>query len=158
LAGSGPSILPFNLSYSGNPPWIAEPILAGLRGKELVREGDEWKYTFEWDALQPQRARLVEPITYFQVSETCKAEFTAKVYADNFANPVSLRADISVSVERKQLQTETVIAEARARMEAEKRTSSSMSSSSMPLPSISPPSSLFAPSKAKNTGDGTTEH
>jgi len=71
--------------------------LAKLTGEGLNKEGTQWKYSFEWDALQPQRVRLVQPFIYLEISEACKAVFSAKVYADSFASPIILHADLSVA-------------------------------------------------------------
>lgn len=86
--------------------------LQRLSGKGLTKEGEEWKYSFEWDALQPQRARLVEPFIFLQVSDNCKAKFSAKVYADSFATPIVLHAEISVEGNPRLVPTDDIVATA----------------------------------------------
>ncbi len=104
----------------GEPSEI-ERKLEKLSGKGLTKEGDEWKYSFEWEALQPHRVRLVQPFTYLLASGACKAEFGAKVYADSFANPILLHAEIAVAVRPRLIQTDAVVAEAKKLLEASKQ-------------------------------------
>jgi hypothetical protein len=87
--------------------------LQKLSGEGLTKEDTEWKYRFEWDALQPQRARLVRPFLYLQVTSNCEAELSAKVYADSFASPVVLNGRISVNVQTKLIEADTIVARAK---------------------------------------------
>jgi len=102
-------------------PSEVERKLKKLSGEGLRKEGEEWKYSFEWDALQPQRVRLVRPFTYLLVSAACKAKFSAKVYADSFANPIVLHAEIAVDVQPRLIQTDAVVAKAKKLLEDTKR-------------------------------------
>lgn len=102
-------------------PSEIESKLKKLSNKGLTKENEEWKYSFEWDALQPHRIRIIEPFTYLLPSDACKAEFRAKVYADSFANPIELHAEIAVSVQPKLLKSDEVVAKAKELWEAEKR-------------------------------------
>ena len=61
-----------------------------------------WELSFEWDALQPQRTRALKPLFIVFKSET-RVEFAAKVFADNFAEPVVLRADLAIEVRKKKV-------------------------------------------------------
>lgn len=101
-------------------PSEIESKLKKLSNKGLTKENEEWKYSFEWDALQPHRIRIIEPFTYLLPSDACKAEFRAKVYADSFANPIELHAEIAVSVQPKLLKSDEVVAKAKELWEAEK--------------------------------------
>jgi len=101
-------------------PSEIERKLEKLSGKGLTKEGEEWKYSFEWDALQPQRVRLVQPFTYLQVSSACKAKISAKVYADSFAHPIVLYAEIAIAVQPRLIQTDAVVAKAKELLEATK--------------------------------------
>jgi hypothetical protein len=105
----------------GEPSEI-EQKLERLSGEGLTKDGEEWKYSFEWDALQPQRVRLVQPFTFLQVSESCKADFSAKVYADSFANPIVLHAHMTVEAHPGLVQTDAVVAKAKELKEAQKTT------------------------------------
>jgi hypothetical protein len=102
-------------------PSEIESKLKKLSNKGLTKENEEWKYSFEWDALQPHRIRIIEPFTYLLPSDACKAEFRAKIYADSFANPIELHADIAVSVQPKLLKSDEVVAKAKELLKAEKQ-------------------------------------
>ena len=106
--------------YGFHEPSEIERKLQKLSGKGLIKEGEEWKYKFEWDALQPQRARLVEPFIYLQVTSSCEAELSAKVYADSFANPIVLHGQINVSVQTKSIEVDVIVAKAKELAEASK--------------------------------------
>lgn len=69
---------------------------------EVPREVDDrWEFAFEWDAIQPQRVRLIKPrLTIAVIGET-EVEFSAKVFADSLAEPVILKSQLNVSVRSK---------------------------------------------------------
>jgi hypothetical protein len=92
--------------------------LAKFSGKGLTKEGNQWRFSFEWEALQPQRVRLIEPFIFLQVASACKAEFSAKVYADSFAHPIVLHAQLAVNVQLKLIQSDVIVAKAKELMEA----------------------------------------
>lgn len=102
-------------------PSEIERKLEKLTSEGLAKEGEGWKYNFEWDALQPHRVRIVKPFTYLVASGACKAEFAAKVYADSFANPILLHAEITIAVQPRIIQTDAVVAEAKKLLEASKQ-------------------------------------
>jgi nucleoside 2-deoxyribosyltransferase len=106
--------------YVSEPSEI-ERKLQKLSSEGLRKEGGGWKYSFEWDALQPHRIRVVQPFIYLLAPGACKAEFRAKVYADSFPNPIVLYAEIAVAVQPKLLKTDIVVAKAKELLEAEKR-------------------------------------
>ena len=89
--------------------------------KGLTMEGNEWKFTIEWDAIQPQRVRLVQPFTFLQVETACKAEFQAKVYADSFATPLLLQAALNVDVRPKFIQSQVIVEKAQEIKAAEEQ-------------------------------------
>jgi hypothetical protein len=84
--------------------------LEKLSGKGLSKEGEEWKFSFEWDALQPQRIRF-PPFTYLYVAGACKAKFSAKVYADSFASPIMLHAEVAITPQARLISVDGVLAE-----------------------------------------------
>ncbi len=61
-----------------------------------------WELKFEWDALQPQRVRAIRPL-YIVLKADTNVQFMAKVFADKFAEPVVLSADLSVKVRAKKV-------------------------------------------------------
>jgi hypothetical protein len=121
---SGDSVYYLSLTknlFPGEPSEI-ERKLQKLSSEGLKKEAEGWKYSFEWDALQPHRSRVVQPFIYLLPLGACKAEFRAKVYADSFPNPIMLHAELTVVAQSKLLKTDVVIAEAKELLEAEKRT------------------------------------
>jgi nucleoside 2-deoxyribosyltransferase len=71
--------------------------LAKLTGKGLSEEEGEWKLRLEWEALQPQRVRFVEPLILLTFSKSAKVEIVARVYAESFASPLTLQAQVNPS-------------------------------------------------------------
>ena len=108
---------PFLWSAAGEASEI-ERKLEKFSGKGLTKEGNEWRFSFEWEALQPQRVRLIQPFTFLQVASVCKTDFSAKVYADSFANPIVLHAQLAVNVQPKLIQSDVIVAKAKELMEA----------------------------------------
>jgi hypothetical protein len=94
--------------------------LARLRGEGLTKDDEEWKYAFEWDALQPERDRRIEPTLCLQVTSLCKAKISAKVFAENFTPPIVLAADITISVQPIPMQNDAIIARAKQLLKASK--------------------------------------
>ena len=107
--GSLPAALPASLSS-----WVFTREFS-LRSKrrggfelnpDLAQEGltkaeDGWHFSFEWVALQPQRVRLVEPQLFIKSTKDASVEFTAKVFADSFAEPLMLNATLDIVVRAK---------------------------------------------------------
>jgi hypothetical protein len=73
---------------------------------------------------------------YLQVASFCQAELSAKVYADSFANPVVLHAEITINVQPKLIQTDVVVARARELAEASKQSSIAAMGSSWSMPTV----------------------
>jgi hypothetical protein len=57
-----------------------------------------WKMSFEWEALQPKRERIVKPIVYISAFETTKVTINAKVFSDFSPEPIELQAKIDLLV------------------------------------------------------------
>jgi len=95
--------------------------LERLSAEGLSKEGDEWKYSFTWDAIQPQRKRYVQPFTFLTVLENCKAKFRAKVYAENFANPIVLQAEVAVAVQPRIVESDVIVGTAKHLAEEARR-------------------------------------
>lgn len=70
--------------------------------ESLHQEEGVWRFSFEWGAMQPQRRRFIKPPLYLIPSKSTKVKFTAKLYADSFAQPaeLSLTTDIKVKKEK----------------------------------------------------------
>lgn len=75
----------------------------------LTRDGDSWKLSFEWGALQPQRQRIVIPHFFVTANRTAEVQFTARMFADSFPEPVTLIAKLKVSVEEAKVNLENLL-------------------------------------------------
>jgi hypothetical protein len=62
-----------------------------------------WRLTFEWEALQPQRIRLITPVLCTYNPESTTISYKAKVFADSFPEPLDLKADVNIDVTQKLL-------------------------------------------------------
>ena len=87
--------------------------LENLSGEGLAKEGEEWKYSFEWEALQPQRMRFIEPYIFLQISGPSTAAFRAKVYAESFPKPLVLQAELVAEVRSRQIEIDSLIERAK---------------------------------------------
>ncbi len=58
-----------------------------------------WKLGLEWDAIQPQRLRLVKPFLFLRAKSSGSLKIIAKIYSDSFAAPYLLEAELSVKSE-----------------------------------------------------------
>lgn len=108
--------------YTGSVVWNwSEPSeverkLAKLVGQDLSKEGEAWTFKFEWDALQPQRFRVIQPIVFLHVPGDCKAKINAKVYADSFPEPVVLDAEIAFTVRPRPTRRDLILQKAKDRL------------------------------------------
>jgi hypothetical protein len=59
-----------------------------------------WRLSFEWEALQPQRVRLIKPVLYAYSPESSKISISAKVFTDSLPEPNKLSAEIDIDVIR----------------------------------------------------------
>jgi hypothetical protein len=69
-----------------------------LNEKGLVETDDGWKISFEWRALQPQRMRFMQPPIFITAQEPSTINFTGKIFADSFTQPLILTARIELKV------------------------------------------------------------
>jgi hypothetical protein len=76
-----------------------EKSLAKFDPDKLQRIGRDWRLTFEWDALQPQRQRLIKPVLHVYSPKTAQLTIKAKVFADTFPEPFLLEAHLSIEAE-----------------------------------------------------------
>jgi hypothetical protein len=58
-----------------------------------------WEFQFEWDALQPQRVRLIKPQLFIQPVGDTQIDFRARIFADSFPEPVFLQSALKVNVQ-----------------------------------------------------------
>jgi len=63
-----------------------------------------WQFRFEWDALQPQRTRVVrKPQLWISPTADTVLNLSAKVFADSFPEPVLLTATLIIKIRIKPL-------------------------------------------------------
>jgi hypothetical protein len=74
--------------------------LAKFDADTLQRTDRGWRLSFEWEALQPQRMRLVKPVLYVYSPESAMLSFNAKVFADSFPEPFALEAKVSIEAKQ----------------------------------------------------------
>ena len=75
--------------------------LANLDVGKLQRIDRGWKLSFEWEALQPQRIRLISPALYVYSPESADLSIRAKVFADSFPEPLVLEADVRIEAKQR---------------------------------------------------------
>lgn len=75
--------------------------LARFDSDKLQETEDGWMLTFDWEALQPQRTRLIKPILYYLTEESAKLLIEAKIFADSFPEPIVLQAKLEVRINEK---------------------------------------------------------
>ena len=68
-----------------------------------------WRFSFEWDALQPQRLRLVQPVLYASSKEAALLSITARIYSDTFPEPFALDAALMLSPQVRHTELKTLI-------------------------------------------------
>jgi hypothetical protein len=74
--------------------------LAKFTEETLQKIDQGWRVSFEWEALQPQRTRLIKPVLYIFTPESAKVTISAKVFADTFPEPFVLEASVSLDVQQ----------------------------------------------------------
>lgn len=130
-----------NILAYNNEPTDVERLWERLLNKVVVKDGQDWKYSLEWDALQPGRICYMEPI-YLLALHDCQVTVSAKVYADSFATPLVLNAQVNITSKPSPVDSETVLSLAKQRYDSQnilfgKSSESSISSiSSSSLSSI----------------------
>jgi hypothetical protein len=87
----------FSYKDAVSPSPVTERIEATLAKFEegtLQHANGGWRLSFEWDALQPQRVRLVKPVLYLYSPEPARMSIKVKIFAESFPGPVSLEANV----------------------------------------------------------------
>lgn len=82
-------------------PQVGEKVAAQVARysvKDLQELESGWRVSVEWDALQAQRTRLIEPVLYASVASSTTFLLKAKIYADTFPQPLCLESRLDVSV------------------------------------------------------------
>jgi hypothetical protein len=72
--------------------------LAKFESDKLQRLDKGWRLSFEWDALQPQRIRVIKPILYVFTRKSAQFVIRARVYADTAPAPFTLSVQLDIAV------------------------------------------------------------
>jgi hypothetical protein len=83
------------LGYSERSASVEER-LAKFDADKLQNVDGGWKVSFEWEAIQPQRTRIIKPALFIYSPESAHLTIQAKVYADSFPEPVALSAKVNI--------------------------------------------------------------
>ncbi len=87
-----------------NEPSICKEVVSKLSRYDedkLQYSNEGWSLSFEWEALQPQRIRLIRPVLYVYSPESATLSIRANIYADSFPEPFILEADAMIKVNQK---------------------------------------------------------
>ncbi|MDR3571305.1 MAG: hypothetical protein P4L81_03855 [Candidatus Pacebacteria bacterium] len=103
-SGAFTSILTFNHLFKTRDRIEAvsenfEQAISRFESDSLKRVSEGWAIYLEWDAIQPQRTRLIKPIIHAVCPESAKIEISAKVYSESFSEALILTAEVEVKVE-----------------------------------------------------------
>jgi hypothetical protein len=79
---------------------IVEQKLARFDADKIQATDRGWRLSFEWEAIQPQRVRLIKPIFYVYSPESAKLSFKARIFADSFPEPFILVASATIEVKQ----------------------------------------------------------
>ena len=97
---------------SDGRPKIADRVqetLARFQEGTLQRTDGGWRLSFAWEALQPQRIRLIMPVLYLYSAESAELSISAKVFADSFPEPLLLQANVSVEAKQTSVSLENLL-------------------------------------------------
>lgn len=75
----------------------------------LQRTENGWSLSIEWEALQPQRSRLVGQTLYVYAEENTRLDIEAKIFSDSFSEPLTLKAETNIQVSEKHVNLEELI-------------------------------------------------
>lgn len=70
-----------------------------------------WRLSIEWEAIQPQRTRLIRPVLYVYAQEPAEISIFARVFGDSFPEPLTLKASVSIQVKEKEVGLEDLVPE-----------------------------------------------
>jgi len=76
---------------------------------KLQRVGNTWKLLLEWDAIQPQRVRMIKPLRHALPRGTGSLDIHARVYADSAPAPFSLAVRLDITVVERTASVEDVL-------------------------------------------------
>jgi hypothetical protein len=104
---------------------------AGIKIRQILSRYDSdlhkdataggWRLSFEWDALQPQRLRLIRPILYVLTFSDCEIGISAKIFSDFSPEPFDLEAKLKLKPRPIPTELGTLIPDWAERLERQKQ-------------------------------------
>jgi hypothetical protein len=73
-----------------------------------------WTISCELERLQPQRTKIIHPVIHASCFHDTTIQITAKIFADSFAEPISLEAHASIEVDRRQVRFAELLSDRRS--------------------------------------------
>jgi hypothetical protein len=96
----------------GPADFFQDPVekkLAKFGANPLQKTDEGWRWSFEWDALQPKRIRLITPVLYIYTPTSAELSVNAKVFAHSFPKPFVLQAKVSIEARDYFAELDTVL-------------------------------------------------
>lgn len=84
-------------------PFHDQSAVSVLRRDGFQRVAEGWAHSFEWEALQPKRVRLIKPMLHLYAPQSAVLSVSAKVFADTFPEPLALDASITLEVSQRSI-------------------------------------------------------
>lgn len=88
----------FNLLWGSENDDQIDEIIQQSEPGSLQKIGEGWQLSQSWDAVQPQRKRIVKPVLYISSPISCNLEISARIYSDSFTIPLVLNASCRLEV------------------------------------------------------------
>ncbi len=88
---------------------------------KIHKSGNVWNLTVEWDALQAQRRRLIDPVLYIYTANSGAIHFKAKVFSDSFSEPIVLEATVTVETGQRDIDLTEMIPNWKEILERERK-------------------------------------
>jgi hypothetical protein len=83
--------------------------LSKFEANEFQKTADGWRLAFEWEAIQPQRIRLIKPVFYIYSLVSAQLTVKTKIFADSFAEPLLLQAKLNIESQEKLVELADII-------------------------------------------------
>ncbi|MCR5879152.1 hypothetical protein [Phenylobacterium sp. J367] len=107
--------------YSSTHSHVQE-ILEEYESEGLRKIGNEWKLTMQWDAIQPQRMRLLKPPIYISTDKSSIISINGKLYSDSIAAPLDFSAKVTIIVKKEAVSLQDLIPDWKDKLKTEKST------------------------------------
>lgn len=86
-----------------------ETKLSRFDADKLQHSSEGWRLSFEWEAIQPQRIRLIKPVLYVYAPESATLSIKATIYADSFPEPFIFEGNLKIEVRQKDIPLQKLI-------------------------------------------------